>query len=88
MYSLEESFRTGTAMFCVVLFAATLESYRPAIERKLAEKLGRRMSNDEWLYLIRESFKRVQIDRDRERLRQRFQQLAGKKVIYEFVWNS
>jgi hypothetical protein len=84
--SVEESFRTGTAMFCAVLFAATLESYRPAIELELRKELGRKLTDDEWLYLIRESFKKVQVDRQQEQFRQWLQHLAGRKVIHDFVW--
>jgi hypothetical protein len=88
MYCIEESFRTGTAMFQAVMFAAIFESYRPAIEIEVEKELGRKMSNDEWRYLICESFKKVQVDRQQEQSKQWFQLLDDRKIIRDFVWNT
>lgn len=86
MYSVDESFRTGTAMFYAVLSAALFEIYRPAIEAELEKKLWRKLTDDERTYFIREVFKKVQTERQQEQLRRWFQHLIDRKIIHDFVW--
>ena len=50
-------------------YASIFESYRPEIEAELKKVIGRKLTNDEWLYLIRETWGKVQVDREQEQFR-------------------
>ena len=88
MNSLEESFKTGMAMFWVMLLTATCESYRPEIEPELGTILGRKPTDDEWHYFLRECIKKAHAGQQQKQFRQWLQNLAGRKIIHDFVWKG
>ena len=88
MNNLEDCFKTGMAMFWVLLLAVTSESYRPAIESELEKELGRKPTNEEWHYFLQESYQRSKAELQQETLRQWCQRLVDRKTIHDFVWNS
>jgi len=88
MNSLEDCLKTGMTIFWVMLLAMTSESYRPAIESELEKELGRKPTDNEWLYFLKECIKRVQADLQQEQFKRRLQHLAGRKIIHDFVWKG
>lgn len=88
MYSIEGSFQTGIAICHAALVASLYEIYRPGIEVELGKKLGRRLTADERVYLIRESLQKAQAEREQEQANQWIRQQADREIIHDFVWNS
>ena len=88
MNSLEDSFRTAMNLFPALVFIGLSEMIRPIIAPEVEKRLRRRLTEWEWRYYILENYRKREAERHQQMVKQWYQQLAARKVIYDFVWNE
>lgn len=86
MYSMEDYFQFGMAIFYAAFVGGLFEIYRPGMEAELEKKLGRRLTTDERSYLIRELILRIQVERQQKQANQWIQHQVDREIIHDFVW--
>jgi len=87
MNSLEDSFRAAMNLLPVVVYMGLSEMIKPIIAREVEERLGRKLTEDEWRYYIRETYRKREAERHQRIVEQRYRQLVDMRIIHDFVWN-
>ena len=88
MNSLEDSFKAAMNLLPVVVFIGLSEMVKPIIARDVEERLGRRLTHDEWCYYLREYYRKREAERHQQILEERCRQLVERQIIHDFVWNN
>jgi hypothetical protein len=70
----------------VLVFIGMCDMLRGLLAPELEKKLGRKITDWEWRYCLREGFRKAEEDFRQEKARQRLQRLADMKIIHDFVW--
>jgi len=87
MSSLEDSFRAAMNLLPVVVYMGLSEMIRPILAREVEERLGRRLTYEEWSYYLREYHRKKEAERHQRIVEQRYRQLVDMRIIHDFVWN-
>lgn len=72
----------------VLVFIGMSDMLRMILAPEIEERLGRKLTDWEWLYYLRESNRKSEIDSRQNIVRQMRQQLTDRKTIHDFVWNT
>jgi len=86
MNSLEDSFKAAMNLLPVVVFIGLSEMVKPIIARDVEEMLGRRLTDEEWRYYLREYYRKREAARQQQILEEQYQQLVDRQIIHDFVW--
>jgi len=88
MNSLEDSFTAAMNLLPVVVYMGLSEMVKTIIAREVEEKLGRKLTYDEWRYYLREYHRKREAERHQRVVEQQYRQLVDKQIIHDFVWNN
>jgi len=88
MNSLEDCFKAAMNLLPVVVFIGLSEMVKPIIAREVEERLGRRLTHDEWRYYLREYYRKREAERHQQIQEERYQQLVDRQIIHDFVWKA
>ena len=88
MNSLDNSSKAAMNLLPSVVFIGLSEMIRPIVAPEVEKRLGRKLTEDEWRYYILESYWKGEAERQQQIVSQWYQELAARKVIYDFVWNE
>ena len=88
MNSLEDSFKAAMDLFPALVYIGLSEMIKPIIAREVEERLGRKLTHDEWRYYLREYHRKKEAERQQQAVEHLYQRLADLKTIHDFVWNQ
>jgi len=88
MSSLEDSFRAAMNLLPVVVYMGLSEMIRPILAREVEERLGRRLTYEEWSFYLREYHRKREGEHRQQIVGQRYQQLVDRQIIHDFVWGK
>jgi len=88
MSSLEDSFRAAMNLLPVVVYMGLSEMIRPILAREVEERLGRRLTYEEWSYYLREYHREKEAERHRQIQEEQHRQLVDRQIIHDFVWEK
>lgn len=86
MNSLEDSFKAAMNLLPLAVFIGLNEMIKPIIAREVEERLGRRLTYDEWRYYLREYYRKREAERHQQIVAEQYQQLVDRQTIHDFVW--
>jgi hypothetical protein len=70
----------------IIAFLGTMDMLRVILTPELEKMLGRKLTDWDWGYYLREFFRKVEAGLQQEIAKQRLQRLDDMKVIHDFVW--
>jgi len=88
MRSLEDSFKAAMNLLPVLVYMGLSEMIKPIIARDIEERLGRKLTEDEWRYYIRETYRKREAKRHQQIREEQYQQLVDRQIIHDFAWNE
>lgn len=88
MNSLENSFKAAMNLFPVLVFMGMSDMLRLILASEVEERLGRKLTNEEWHYYLQENHQKREAERHQQIVEQLCQHLADRKIIHDFVWNE
>ena len=88
MNNLEDSFRAAMNLLPVVVYIGLSEMIKPILARDVEERLGRKLTYEEWSYYLREYYRKREAERHQRIREEQYQQLVDLKIIHDFVWNN
>ena len=88
MNSLENSFKAAMNLLPVLVFTGMSDMLRPILAPEIEDKLGRKLTGQEWDYYMQESYRKAEIESLQQTIRQWCQQLVDRQIIRDFVWNK
>ena len=88
MNSLEDSFKTAMNLLPVVVFMGMSDMLRLILASEVEERLGRKLTNEEWHYYLKENHRKREAEHRQQIVGQRYQQLIDRQIIHDFVWNA
>ena len=77
----QDSFKAAMKLLPVLVFIGMSDMLRPILAPELEKKLGRKLTDLEWQFYLRESYRKAI-------LRQWIQGLVDMKIIHDFVWKE
>ena len=88
MNSLEDSFKAAMNLMPAVVFIGLSEMIKPIIARDVEERLGRRLTHDEWSYYLREYYRKREAEHHQRIQEEQYQQIVDRQIIHDFVWED
>ncbi len=88
MKSLEDSFKAAMNLFPVLVFVGMRDMLKPILASEIEAKLGRKLTDQEWYFYLRENYRKAEVDSRQRVTGQWEQRLADMKVIRDFVWGE
>ena len=70
----------------VLAFMVVADMLRSILAPELEKGLGRKLTDWDWQYYLREGFRRAKAESRQETVRQRLQRIADMEIIHDFVW--
>ena len=84
----QDSLRAAMNLLPAVVYMGLSEMIRPIIAREVEERLGRRLTYEEWSYYLREYYRKRETERHQRIREEQYQQLVDRQIIHDFVWNE
>ena len=88
MNSLRDSFKAATNLLPTLVFIGMSDMLRPIIASELEERLGRKLTDQEWHFYLRERFRKAEIESRQRTVRLWQQWFIGRQIILDFVWKE
>jgi len=88
MNSLDNSFKAAMNLLPVVVFMGMSDMLRLILASELEERLGRKLTNEEWHYYLQESHQKREAEHRQQIVGQRYQRLIDRQIIHDFVWGK
>ena len=88
MNSLENSFKAAMNLLPVLVFIGMSDMIRLILASELEERLGRKLTNEEWHHYLQESHRKREAEHQQQIVGQRYQRLIDRQIIHDFVWGK
>jgi len=88
MNSLQNISVVATNWIPVLVFMGMSDMLRLILASEVEERLGRKLTNEEWHYYLQENHRKREAERRQQIVGQGCQQLADRKIIRDFVWSE
>jgi len=88
MNSLQDSFKSAMDLLPVIVFTGISDMLRPIVAPEIEGKLGRKLTDQEWHFYLRERYRKANAEYHQQIVRQWCQRLIDRKIIYDFVWEE
>jgi len=88
MNRLQDGLKTGMDLIPVLAFIGMSDMLRALLASELEERLGRKLTDWEWQYLLQERSRKSELDSRQRIVSQWQQQLADRQIIHDFVWTK
>ena len=88
MNSLKDSFKTAMDLMPILVFAGMSDMVRKILTFEIEEQLGRKLTDWEWQYFLKERNRKSEVDSRQRIVSQWRQSLADRQIIHDFVWEE
>jgi len=88
MNSLQDSLKPAIDWIPALVFIGMSDMLRALLAFEIEDQLGRKLTDWEWQYYLRECFRRSEVVSRQRIISQWRQSLVDRQVIHDFVWGG
>lgn len=84
----QNNLKTGMDLIPALVFMGLSSMVRGIVEPELEKRLGRKLTDWEWGYYLKENHRKAEVESRQEIAGRWRQRLADMQIIHDFVWNN